>query len=211
METERLTKRKIKKYKKKRRKKRIKIKITYFICLIIFFSSILLIGAKLIIGKKPQKINKIAHNKKLDISNFTTYSQCLEDFILYCIFYDIDNGFYIDVGANDPDYISVTKAFYLKGWHGINIEPLPDMFQKLLNYRNKDINLNIGAGEKDDLMPLAVGGGGSTLNKKYFSSNSQTINITVNLCQKYVKCMYQRMKKFNFVKLMLKDMRNMYY
>jgi len=202
METEKLTKRKIKKYKKKRRKKRIKIKIIiYFICLIIFFSSVLLIGIKLIIGKKFQKINRINSNKKLDIGNFTTYSQCLEDFILYCIFYDIDNGFYIDVGANDPNDISVTKAFYLNGWHGINIEPLPDMFQKLLNYRNKDINLNIGAGEKDDLMPLAVGGPGSTLNKEYFSSDSKTINITVQPLSKICKMHVPKDEEIQFCKI----------
>ena len=202
MEAEKLTKRKIKKYKKKRRKKRIKIKIIiYFICLIIFFSSVLLIGIKLIIGKKFQKINRINSNKKLDIGNFTTYSQCLEDFILYCIFYDIDNGFYIDVGANDPNDISVTKAFYLNGWHGINIEPLPDMFQKLLNYRNKDINLNIGAGEKDDLMPLAVGGPGSTLNKEYFSSDSKTINITVQPLSKICKMHVPKDEEIQFCKI----------
>jgi len=200
METEKLTKRKIKKYKKKRRKKRIKI-IIYFICLIIFFSSVLLIGIKLIIGKKFQKINRINSNKKLDIGNFTTYSQCLEDFILYCIFYDIDNGFYIDVGANDPNDISVTKAFYLNGWHGINIEPLPDMLQKLLNYRNKDINLNIGAGEKDDLMPLAVGGPGSTLNKEYFSSDSKTINITVQPLSKICKMHVPKDEEIQFCKI----------
>ena len=202
MEAEKLTKRKIKKYKKKRRKKRIKIKIIiYFICLIIFFSSVLLIGIKLIIGKKFQKINRINSNKKLDIGNFTTYSQCLEDFILYCIFYDIDNGFYIDVGANDPNDISVTKAFYLNGWHGINIEPLPDMLQKLLNYRNKDINLNIGAGEKDDLMPLAVGGPGSTLNKEYFSSDSKTINITVQPLSKICKMHVPKDEEIQFCKI----------
>ena len=78
----------------------------------------------------PKKINRININKKLDINSFTTYSQCLEDFILYCVFYDIENGFYIDVGANDPNDISVSKYFYLDGWHGINIEPLPDMYQK---------------------------------------------------------------------------------
>ena len=97
--------------------------------------------------KNPQrKKDRRNFNKKLDFTNFITYAQFLEDFILYCIFYDIDNGFYIDVGANDPNDISVTKAFYLNGWHGINIEPLPEMQQLLLKHRSRDINLNIGAG-----------------------------------------------------------------
>jgi len=35
-------------------------------------------------------------------------------------------GFYIDIGAFDPIYISVTKAFSMRGWKGINVEPLLD-------------------------------------------------------------------------------------
>lgn len=34
---------------------------------------------------------------------------------------DIDCGFYIDIGANDSEIDSVTKAFYDEGWRGINI------------------------------------------------------------------------------------------
>ena len=38
--------------------------------------------------------------------------------ILFTIFYDIKNGFYIDIGANDPNSYSDTKAFYLRGGMG---------------------------------------------------------------------------------------------
>ena len=135
-------------------------------------------------------INIIHYNKKLDITNFITYAQCLEDFILYCILYDIVNGFYIDVGANDPNDISVTKSFYLKGWHGINIEPLPNMYQKLLKYRIRDINLNIGASDKEESLILSVNGGCSSVNKKYLRANGKTINIKAyplsEICKKYV-------------------------
>ena len=189
---------KIKKYKfkkkSKRPKRKIKIKtIIYLIGLIFSFYLFLLIGAQLsryIIKKNPQRKNRKNNNKKLNITNFTTYSLGSEDFVLYCIFYDIDNGFYIDVGANDPNKISDTKAFYLKGWHGINIEPLPDMFKLLLKYRSRDINLNIGAGEKEGVMPLKVDGFGSTFNKKYFGNNRATIDIKIypmsEICKKYV-------------------------
>lgn len=36
--------------------------------------------------------------------------------------HSIVHDFYVDVGANEPDAESVTKLFYLQGWHGINIE-----------------------------------------------------------------------------------------
>ena len=193
MAKEKLIKVKIKKNKyTKNQKKEAKIKIlVYLICLLVSFALGLLIGTKMKIRKNnPKKINRININKKLDINSFTTYSQYLEDFILYCVFYDIENGFYIDVGANDPNHISVSKYFYLDGWHGINIEPLPDMYQKLLNHRNRDINLNMGAGEKDDILSLHRQGVSSTLNKMYSSNRSPVINITVHpmskICKKHV-------------------------
>ena len=94
------------------------------------------------------KIKKILElNKKNLFLNFNSYSQFYEDLILYSIFYDINNGFYIDIGANDPNDISVTKAFYMIGWNGINIEPLPDKFKELAKIRKKDVNLNIAVGE----------------------------------------------------------------
>ena len=34
-------------------------------------------------------------------------------------------GFYVDIGAYNPDRACVTKKFYLKGWSGINIDPNP--------------------------------------------------------------------------------------
>ena len=41
-------------------------------------------------------------------------------------------GVYVDVGANDAINGSVTKALYLKGWRGINIEPMIDKFESLV-------------------------------------------------------------------------------
>ena len=56
--------------------------------------------------------------------SFISYAQNFEDVMLRRVFAELDTGFYIDVGANDPSADSVTKAFYDAGWHGINIEPL---------------------------------------------------------------------------------------
>jgi len=77
------------------------------------------------------------------LSNFVSYSQDFEDFIIYYIFFDLQKGFYIDVGANDPNEFSVTKAFYDRGWYGINIEPLHEKYILLKKYRPRDINLQI--------------------------------------------------------------------
>ena len=148
-------------------------------------------------------IHKINNKLKINLNNFTTYSQCLEDLILYCIFYDIDKGFYIDVGANDPNKISVTKAFYLNGWYGINIEPLPNAFSDLLKYRTRDINLNYGVGQKDDVLKFYTNGDngvGSTLNKN-FSKNSKAIDIEIHPMSKICNLYVPKNKEIEFCKI----------
>src|SRR5512138_2270277 len=76
-----------------------------------------------------------------------SYSQKGEDLVIDKVLGKKKNGFYIDVGANDPVLISNTYRFYKKGWTGINIEPNPLLFKKLAAARNRDINLNIGIAE----------------------------------------------------------------
>jgi FkbM family methyltransferase len=61
----------------------------------------------------------------------------------------VEHGFYIDVGANDPSVDSVTKAFYDRGWTGINIEPLNQHYEDLITHRPNDINLRIAAGSEN--------------------------------------------------------------
>lgn len=81
--------------------------------------------------------------------SFISYAQNYEDVILWRALKHIENGFYIDVGANDPDVDSVTKAFYERGWRGVNIEPLTLHHQDLIGARKRDINLLAAAGEKN--------------------------------------------------------------
>ena len=87
--------------------------------------------------------------------NFISYAQNQEDVLLWRALKNVENGFYIDVGANDPEEDSVTKAFYDQGWNGINIEPLPEHHKKLFENRTRDINLAIAAGEKNGSLILS--------------------------------------------------------
>jgi FkbM family methyltransferase len=64
------------------------------------------------------------------------------------VFRGRNDGFYVDVGAADPEMLSVTKMFYDRGWSGINIEPHPEFYQRLIAMRPNDINLNCGAGTR---------------------------------------------------------------
>lgn len=84
------------------------------------------------------------------IEKIVTYAQYNEDIILLALLGDIENGFYVDVGANYPTVDSVTKLFYEKGWSGINIEPIKHLFNQIEKERPRDINLNIGVGSKNE-------------------------------------------------------------
>ena len=124
------------------------------------------------INKKKQYIKNSMKNNSLSLK-FKPYSQYYEDLILYGLFYDISNGFYIDIGANSPDSGSVTKIFYEYGWSGINIEPLDEMYRELILKRPRDINLAICAGDKEGEANLYEKNVLTTMDKRY-KSNSKT-------------------------------------
>lgn len=86
--------------------------------------------------------------------SFISYSQNAEDVLLWRALGHVENGFYIDVGANDPEEHSVTKAFYDAGWRGISIEPLPGFHQAFLEQRPRDVNLAIAAGSSNGELTL---------------------------------------------------------
>ncbi len=85
---------------------------------------------------------------------FLSYAQNCEDVLLWRVLGHIKNGFYIDVGANDPVEHSVTKAFYDAGWCGINIEPMPRYHAVFEAERPRDINLAIAAGAAEGSITL---------------------------------------------------------
>jgi FkbM family methyltransferase len=62
------------------------------------------------------------------------------------------NGFYVDIGAFHPIRFSNTYHFYLQGWKGINIDPLPGSKIVFDSVRPRDINLEIAVGEFETTM-----------------------------------------------------------
>jgi FkbM family methyltransferase len=77
------------------------------------------------------------------IVTFISYAQNCEDVMLWRALKHIDKGFYVDVGANDPKTLSVTNAFYQRGWRGINIDP--STYNDLCRERIRDVNLEFFA------------------------------------------------------------------
>lgn len=93
---------------------------------------------------------------------FRSYAQNGEDVVLWRVLGHVENGRWIDVGANDPDTDSVTRVFSDAGWTGINIEPMEPVFSNLVDRRPNDINLRIAIEDSEGQREyFAVGSGRS--------------------------------------------------
>jgi FkbM family methyltransferase len=133
------------------------------------------------------------------------YAQRGEDRRLARLLRGRRRGFYIDVGAWDPERDSTTKYFYDRGWRGINIEPHPTFFALLERDRPRDINLRVALGDRtsDELFTLVGETGLSTFERPLAASAEQwvaenrdrpavvtTIAVTVttlaDVCRRYV-------------------------
>src|ERR1700687_2381015 len=77
-----------------------------------------------------------------------SYAQTHEDVLLWRALHSVGAGFYVDVGAHDPTALSVTRAFYDRGWRGINVEPSPVYAQMLRKERPRDVTLEVALGDK---------------------------------------------------------------
>lgn len=118
---------------------------------------------------------------------FITYAQNGEDVLLWRALKDVQNGFYIDVGAQDPVSESVTKAFYERGWHGINIEPVPHWHERLVQDRPHDINLRIAVSNQPGTIKLyEVEGTGLSTSDADFADRHKSAGYT--LSEHVVEC-----------------------
>ncbi len=55
--------------------------------------------------------------------SFVSYAQNFEDVMLWRALKHVENGFYVDIGAQHPVVDSVSLAFYEHGWRGVHVEP----------------------------------------------------------------------------------------
>lgn len=76
-----------------------------------------------------------------DSAPFVSYAQHGEDVVLWRALSETRGGFYVDVGAYDPSDDSVTRAFYERGWRGVNIEPQPDRVSAFNRDRPDETNI----------------------------------------------------------------------
>jgi FkbM family methyltransferase len=140
--------------------------------------------------------------------SFISYAQNYEDVMLWRALGNIEKGFYIDIGANDPVEHSVTKIFYDRGWRGINIEPVEAWVRKLRLARPEDINLQVAASNAPGELNFfeVVNTGLSTTNPEFakrhasehgFSLREYSVPATT-LTQ---ICLEQEVKDIHFLKI----------
>lgn len=132
--------------------------------------------------------------------HIVSYAQNREDIIISAFFDENETGFYVDVGANDPVVESVTKYFYDNGWSGINVEPIPVLYDRLCESRPRDTNLCLGVGSVNGTAQLHYypdGDGLSTIsntmsglykdNPSFFTSNEKVFDIEVQTLESILK------------------------
>lgn len=64
-----------------------------------------------------------------------------EDLLLGRLFDDVQNGFFVDIGAHHPFRFSNTWLLYQRGWRGINIDAMPGAMEAFRRWRPEDINI----------------------------------------------------------------------
>ena len=81
----------------------------------------------------------------------TFHSQHQQDLWLETnVFRGFKNGTFMDVGAHDG--MSINNTLYFEkthGWTGINIEPIKDVFNRLVSNRPSCINLNLAVSSQE--------------------------------------------------------------
>lgn len=71
--------------------------------------------------------------------SFVSYAQNGEDVVLWRALHAVTPGRYVEVGANEPQTHSISKAFYDRGWSGIEIEPVPALAESFRSARPRDV------------------------------------------------------------------------
>lgn len=88
--------------------------------------------------------------------SFVSYAQNFEDVMLWRALKHVQNGVYVDVGAQHPVVDSVSKAFYELGWRGIHIEPVLEYAALLRKDRPDETVLQVALADVEGTLELNV-------------------------------------------------------
>lgn len=92
---------------------------------------------------------------------FISYSQNFEDVMLWRALKHVENGLYVDVGAQHPIIDSVSMAFYEHGWRGVHVEPSEYYARLLRESRPDEVVIRAAIGDiGDECMFYEIAGSG---------------------------------------------------
>lgn len=103
-----------------------------------------------------------------------SYAQNFEDVMLWRAVGGAADGFFVDIGGQDPVVDSVSRLFHEHGWHGIHVEPHPDYSEALRRAYADDVVIASAVGAARDVLPYyrLDGTGLSTLSQKIAEGHS---------------------------------------
>ena len=170
-------------------------------------------GTPIIVTSNNENFSSISETlKEHNITNYSLYTEYaldsldkrqrlisyaspneMEDVILYNVFEDYDEIYYIDVGCNDPFWGSVTKLLYdMKNASGINIDPQEEFIEYARHERPRDVSLCYAVSDEEGTCEMFLQGGATTLKcenivDKYYIGTARTVTRTLkSICNEYV-------------------------
>jgi len=157
-------------------------------CLSLFYEKAL---AYIPVVSREMKIVDLVNRS--DYFQFRMISYCpqKEDVILAHVLHDVQNIFYLDVGAYDPWIGSVTKWLYSsEKARGINVEPLEKCYKSLCADRPRDINIHAAVGDHMGEIDMYSNYHATTAVAEYADERSNVIHVPLvtlaDVCQKHV-------------------------
>lgn len=79
---------------------------------------------------------------------FVSYAQNFEDVLLHRALKHVGRGFYVDIGAHDPEIDSVSLAFYQRGWRGVHVDPAARCIARLRASRPDETIIHAAVSDK---------------------------------------------------------------
>lgn len=112
------------------------------------------------------------------------FSSTVEQQLSREFFFDTPNGFFVDVGANDPIEGSQTWHLEQKGWRGVLVEPQPRLVRKLKEQRRALVFACACSSPQNagKTLPFQLAGVHSSLHLDFFVAGmrkEQIIEVTV--------------------------------
>lgn len=115
------------------------------------------------------------------MSTLISYAQNFEDIMLWRALSQVEDGCYVDVGAQSPDVDSVSRLFYEHGWRGVHVEPTPHYAGQLRAQRPDEVVLQMAVGERAGILTFfEIEGTGLSTGESLIAAEHRASGFQVN-------------------------------